>query len=72
MIDETLLRILVCPVTGAPLEYDQRAGELISKQAGLAFPIRDGIPVMLESEARPLQGQDQKNKSKGKRSPSNA
>jgi uncharacterized protein len=54
MLDKKLLSILVCPVTKAPLEYDAAKQELISRAAGLAYPIRDGIPVMLESEARPL------------------
>lgn len=54
MIDKKLLAILVCPVTKAPLEYDAAKQELICKPSGLAYPIRDGIPVMLESEARPL------------------
>ena len=49
-----MLEILVCPVTKAPLEYDSKAQELISRQAGLAYPIRDGIPVMLADEARAL------------------
>ena len=53
-IDPKLLEILVCPVTKAPLEYDSKAQELISRQAGLAYPIRDGIPVMLADEARAL------------------
>jgi uncharacterized protein YbaR (Trm112 family) len=53
-VDPKLLEILVCPVTRGPLEYDAEAGELISRQAGLAFPIRDGIPIMLVEEARPL------------------
>lgn len=54
MIDKKLLDILVCPVTKGPLIYDKEAQELISKSARLAYPIRDGIPVMLEEEARPL------------------
>lgn len=54
MIDKKLLAILVCPVTKAPLEYDAAKQELICKPSGLAYPVRDGIPVMLESEARPL------------------
>lgn len=54
MIDKKLLAILVCPVTKAPLEYDAAKQELICKPSGLAYPIRDGIPVMLESEARAL------------------
>lgn len=52
MIDEKLLSILVCPVTKTSLAYDRDKAELISKAAGLAYPIRDGIPVMLEAEAR--------------------
>lgn len=54
MIDEKLLSILVCPVTKAPLDYDKDKQELVCKASGLAYPIRDGIPVMLESEARAL------------------
>ncbi len=54
MIDKKLLSILVCPVTKAPLEYNQENQELVCKASGLAYPIRDGIPVMLESEARQL------------------
>jgi hypothetical protein len=50
-----LLEILVCPVTKGPLEYDRAANELISRKAGLAFPIRDGIPIMLPDEARPIE-----------------
>jgi uncharacterized protein YbaR (Trm112 family) len=53
-IDPKLLEILVCPVTKGPLIYDRARQELISKKAGLAYPIRDGIPVMLPDEARPL------------------
>ena len=53
-IDKALLEILVCPVTKTPLTYDEEAQELISKQAKLAYPIRDGIPIMLSDEARPL------------------
>lgn len=53
-MDPRLLDILVCPVTKGPLIYDKAAQELISKSARLAYPIRDGIPVMLESEARLL------------------
>ena len=52
MIDEKLLSILVCPVTKTSLVYDRERAELVSKAAGLAYPIRDGIPVMLEAEAR--------------------
>ena len=54
MIDKKLLSILVCPVSKAPLEYDKDRNELICKASGLAYPVRDDIPVMLESEARPL------------------
>ena len=54
MIDKKLLSILVCPVTKAPLEYDRDKQELVCKASGLAYPIRDGIPVMLENEARQL------------------
>lgn len=54
MIDRKLLDILVCPVTKGPLIYDKEKQELISKSARLAYPIRDGIPIMLEDEARPL------------------
>ena len=54
--DPKLLEILVCPLTTAPLEYDAEAQELISRKAGLAFPIRDGIPIMLVDEARNLDG----------------
>ncbi len=53
-VDPKLLEILVCPLTTGPLGYDEKADELISEQAGLAFPIRDGIPIMLVDEARPL------------------
>ena len=53
--DPKLLEILVCPVTKSPLRYDAKAQELISDQAKLAYPIRDGIPIMLEDEARPLE-----------------
>ena len=55
MLDPRLLEILVCPVTRGPLEYDREAGELISRRAGLAYPIRDGIPIMLPDEARTLE-----------------
>jgi len=54
MIDKKLLSILVCPVSKAPLAYDKGKDELICKASGLAYPVRDGIPVMLESEARAL------------------
>ena len=54
MIDKKLLSILVCPVSKAPLEYVQDKDELVCKGSGLAYPVRDGIPVMLETEARQL------------------
>ncbi len=54
-MDPRLLEILVCPVTKGPLVYDRAAGELISRAAGLAYPVRDGIPIMLPDEARPLE-----------------
>lgn len=54
MIDKNLLSLLVCPVTKAPVEYDEERQELICRASGLAYPIRDGIPVMLEEEARAL------------------
>lgn len=53
-LDPRLLEILVCPVTKGPLEWDPQAGELISRRAGLAYPVLDGIPIMLPEEARPL------------------
>jgi uncharacterized protein YbaR (Trm112 family) len=53
-VDPRLLEVLVCPLTKAPLEYDRAANELISRKAGLAYPIRDGIPIMLPEEARTL------------------
>ena len=53
-VDPKLLEILVCPLTKGPLDYDVTAQELISKSAGLAFPVRDGIPVMLIDEAREI------------------
>lgn len=55
-VDPRLLEILVCPLTKSALEYDRAANELISRKAGLAYPIRDGIPIMLPDEARPLDG----------------
>lgn len=57
-IDPKLLEILVCPVTKGPLRYDAGAQELVSEQANLAYPIRDGIPIMLVDEARRLDGDD--------------
>jgi uncharacterized protein YbaR (Trm112 family) len=54
-VDPKLLEILVCPLTKGPLEYDRERQELISRAAKLAYPIRDGIPIMLPDEARPLE-----------------
>ena len=54
-VDRKLLEILVCPVTKTTLQYDAAAQELISPAAKLAYPIRDGIPILLEEEARPLE-----------------
>lgn len=53
-MDTRLLELLVCPVTKGPLEFDREKQELISRSARLAYPVRDGIPVMLENEARAL------------------
>ena len=53
-VDPRLLEILVCPLTRQPLEFDREHNELISRAAGLAYPIRDGIPIMLADEARKL------------------
>ena len=53
--DKALLEMLVCPVTRTPLRYDADAHELVSEAAKLAYPIRDGIPIMLPEEARPLE-----------------
>ncbi|HEX8642167.1 MAG TPA: Trm112 family protein [Allosphingosinicella sp.] len=54
-LDPGLLAKLVCPVTRTPLRYDEAAQELVSEAAGVAYPVRDGIPVMLIEEARPLE-----------------
>lgn len=56
LIDPSLLAKLVCPVTRTPLRLDAARAELVSDAAGLAFPIRDGVPVMLLREARPIDG----------------
>jgi len=53
-VDPQLLEILVCPVTKKPLLYDRERGELVSEAAGLAYPVRDGIPIMLPDQARKL------------------
>ncbi len=57
-MDPKLLDILVCPVSKAPLEWDKEREELICRASGLAYPVRDGIPVMLESEARSLTSEE--------------
>lgn len=62
-MDKKLLSILVCPVSKAPVTYDADKQELVCRASGLAYPIRDGIPVMLESEARPLQTDEKLNSS---------
>lgn len=53
-VDPRLLEVLVCPLTHGPLDYDKKAQELVSKKAKLAYPIRDGVPIMLPEEARKL------------------
>lgn len=53
-VDPKLLEVLVCPVTRGPLHYDRTAGELVSKKARLAYPVREGVPIMLPEEAREL------------------
>ena len=58
-VDPRLLAILVCPLTKAPLRYDRERQELVSKAAGLAYPIRDGVPVMVIEEARELAEDEQ-------------
>ena len=57
-MDTKLLELLVCPVTKGRLEYDREKKELISRSARLAYPVRDGIPVMLENEARPMTNEE--------------
>jgi uncharacterized protein YbaR (Trm112 family) len=57
MIDRELLDILLCPLTLGPLRYDSETDELISEKAGLAYPVREGIPVMLPEEARKLEAE---------------
>ncbi|MBN9558073.1 MAG: Trm112 family protein [Alphaproteobacteria bacterium] len=58
--DPKLLEILVCPLTKGPLYYDREKQELVSRQAGLAYPVRNGIPIMLPDEARPLNDDEQR------------
>jgi hypothetical protein len=67
-VNKQLLSILVCPVTKAPLEYDAERQELICRASGLAYPIRDGIPVMLEREARVLSAEERQPGGAGERS----
>ncbi len=57
-MDNKLLELLVCPVTKGPLDYDRERQELLSRSARLAYPIRNGIPVLLENEARPLSDEE--------------
>jgi uncharacterized protein YbaR (Trm112 family) len=57
-MDTKLLELLVCPVTKGPLDYDREKQELVSRSARLAYPVRDGLPVMLEVEARPLSDEE--------------
>lgn len=57
-MDTRLLELLVCPVTKGPLEYDREKQELVSRSARLAYPVRDGLPVMLETEARTLSDEE--------------
>lgn len=61
-VDPKLLEILVCPVTKGPLTYDRDKQELVSRLAGLAYPIRDGVPIMLEGEARELSEAERESK----------
>jgi uncharacterized protein YbaR (Trm112 family) len=65
IVDKKLLSILVCPVSKAPLEYNKDKQELVCRASGLAYPIRDGIPVMLETEARPLDADEKLRDSSG-------
>lgn len=57
-MDPKLLQILVCPITKGPLTYNKASNELISKSARLAYPVKDGIPVLLEDEARKLSDEE--------------
>lgn len=65
MIDKKMLAMLVCPVSKAPLELDKDKSELVCRASGLAYPIRDDIPVMLESEARKLTAEEQLHTNQG-------
>jgi uncharacterized protein YbaR (Trm112 family) len=57
-MDQKLLELLVCPVTKGPLRYNPQTQELISRSARLAYPVRDGVPVLLETQARPLRDEE--------------
>ena len=57
-MDKKLLELLVCPVTKGPLDYDRERQELRSRSARLAYPVRNGIPILLENEARPLSDEE--------------
>ncbi len=57
-MDTKLLQLLVCPVTKGPLDYDREKQELVSRSARLAYPVRDGMPIMLEAEARTLSDEE--------------
>lgn len=57
-MDIKLLQLLVCPVTKGPLDYDRQKQELVSRSARLAYPVRDGLPIMLEAEARTLSDEE--------------
>lgn len=59
-IDPRLLELLACPLTKGPLRLDEARNELVSRLAHLAYPVRDGIPIMLASEARPLEDEEQR------------
>jgi len=61
-MDKKLLDILVCPVAKTPLEYNEETNELISRASGLAYPVRDDIPVLLETEARELSAEERERK----------
>jgi uncharacterized protein YbaR (Trm112 family) len=62
MLDEKLLEILVCPISKAPLEYDREKQELVCRASGLAYPVRDGVPFLIESAARQLSLEERERK----------
>ena len=66
-MDPKLLDIIVCPVTKTPLQFDKTKQELISTAANLAFPVRDGMPILLEDEARSLSAEEKEHYTKQKR-----